>query len=127
MKAIFLLNILFLSGGFWSNSYPEQICSDDPIPIILQEEDPVGGRPRSVVIETVTASYSQEELYIEVSGYYGVVNTIIEDDLGNTVLSNNSMSNGGALITISLDSLLPDGYKVKITTTHAYWGSIYLF
>lgn len=126
MKAIFLLNLLLLSGGFWSNTYQGQGCSEDPTPIILHKEDPAAGKPRSIVTETVTASYSQEELYIEVSGYYGVVNTVIEDNLGNTVLSDNSISTGAA-ITIPLDSLLPDGYKVKITTTRTYWGNIYLF
>ena len=129
----FLKFSLFASTLFGAGIDMPVVCDNDPvIPIIIIQDksDTTGsGRPKSLPMETVSASYAQNMLYVSIANYSGLAIVTVEGNLGNVVVELQQIVNIADKIKpilIPLNSIASGDYIVKIRTGAVYWGRISL-
>ena len=119
-RTIMLLSILISPTLFGWQTPMEK----DPIPIILEEDQTA--RPRTIILEKVTAGYDDEFVYVEIDNYSGFASCMVLDNFGNVVAGQSAQMRGYKLFEIPVDALTSGTYELKIVAGGAYSGNIYL-
>jgi hypothetical protein len=79
-------------------------------------------RPKSLIIEKVTAEYDNKYVYVNILNFTGTAFIEIKNAAGVTVAVNYASIAGAATVKIPIDDLSSGEYIIYITAAYRYYG-----
>ena len=114
MKTFLTCFAFFLLAG---TSFAQDSTSTTEIIIKI---DPL--RPKSLIVEIVTAEYDNQYVYVNILNFTGTAFIEIKNAAGVTVAVNYASIAGAATVKIPIDDLSSGEYIIYITAAYRYYG-----
>ena len=114
MKTFLICFAFFLLAG---NALAQDSTSTAKIDIKI---DPL--RPKSLIVEIVTAEYDNQYFYVNILNFTGTAFIVIKNAVGESVSKIKAGITNAATFYIPIDNLPSGEYTIFITTAYRYYG-----
>ncbi|MCK9436767.1 MAG: hypothetical protein M0Q12_06135 [Synergistaceae bacterium] len=79
-------------------------------------------RPKSLIIEKVTAEYDNQYVYVNILNFTGIAFIEIKNAAGASVSRIKAGINNAATVYIPIDNFKSGEYTIYVTATYRYYG-----